>query len=170
MRIPVLLWCGLVALAVSGCAGYKLGPTGDVKAGARSIQVNFFQNQTHEPRLVEPVNQALRRVLQQDGTYRLDTKGEGDLVMTGSIIQFERSPITFQPGDILTVRDYTLYMKAKVKVTERATGRVVFDREVGGLTTIRVGNDLSSAERQAVPLIAQDMATRISSLLVNGAW
>ena len=170
MRSSVLLWCGVLALALTGCAGYKLGPTGDVKAGARSIQVNFFENKTHEPRLVESVNQSLRRVLQQDGTYHLDTKGEGDFVMTGSITRFDRSPITFQPGDILTVRDYTLSMNAKVLVTERSTGRVVFDREVGGLTTIRVGNDLSSAERQAVPLIAQDLATRISSLLVNGAW
>jgi hypothetical protein len=170
MRLPVLLSCGWLVLALCGCAGYKLGPTGDVQAGARSIQVNFFQNQTQEPRLVESVNQALRRVLQQDGTYRLDTKGEGDLIMSGRIVRFDRSPITYQPGDILTVRDYSLSIGAKVTVTERSTGRVVFDRDVAGFTTIRVGNDLSSAERQAVPLIAQDMATRISSLLVNGAW
>ena len=42
-------------------------------------------------------------------------------------------------------------MFAKVTATERDTGRVLLDREVGGRTTIRIGPDLTSAERQAVP-------------------
>ena len=39
-----------------------------------------------------------------------------------------------------------------------------------GRTTIRVGNDLTSAERQAVPLAAEDLARSITSLLVDGEW
>src|SRR6185369_17073313 len=44
------LLCLLAAL-LAGCAGYRLGPTGGQTAGARSVQINPFVNQTIEPRL-----------------------------------------------------------------------------------------------------------------------
>ena len=43
-------------------------------AGAQSVRVEFFKNETLEPRLVVAVNRALKRNLQQDGTYALETK------------------------------------------------------------------------------------------------
>jgi len=33
-----------------------------------------------------------------------------------------------------------------------------------------VGSDLADAERQALPLLAQDMARNITELLTEGAW
>ena len=78
--------------------------------------------------------------------------------------------LSLQPADILTARDYALSMTAKLTVKERASGKVLFDREVSGRTTIRAGTDLASAERQAVPLLAEDLARNAISLVVNGGW
>lgn len=170
IRPALLLSLSLAALLVAGCAGYRLGPTNGETAGGKSVQVNFFQNQTGEPRLVEAVNSALRKRLQQDGTYRLDTRGAGDVVLTGVLTRFDRAGISYQPGDIVTVRDYNLSITAKITATERGSGRVIFDRLVTGKSIIRVGTDLGSGERQAVPLIADDLAKNTASLLVDGAW
>jgi len=164
-----LLPLTLVLLA-AGCAGYRLGPTNGETAGARSVQVNFFANQTLEPRLTAPLNNALRKAIQQDGTYRLDTRGGGDLVVDGTITRFDRSGISFQPADVITVRDYALSLTARVTVKERSTGKVLVDREVIGRTTIRVGADQASTERQAVPLLAEDLARNTAALIVDGAW
>ena len=155
---------------LTGCAGYKLGPTNGAVAGGRSVTVNFFHNKTQEPRLLEAVNGALRKRIQQDGTLRLDTAGGGDIVVTGEITTFERSGISFNPGDIATVQDYSLRLITRVKATERATGKVVLDKVVTGKTSIRIRQDLVSTERQVVPLAAADLADRVVSLLVDGAW
>ncbi|MEQ2005521.1 MAG: LPS assembly lipoprotein LptE [Limisphaerales bacterium] len=162
------LTAGLVSL--TGCAGYKLGSTASFPAGQHSIQVGLIQNQTLEPRLIEAVNNALRKRFQQDGTYKLDTRGESDVILTGVITRFDRAAISFQPADVLTVRDYALGMVAKITVKDRGTGKVIFDREVSGRTTIRAGTDLASAERQAVPLLAEDLARNAASLIVDGNW
>ena len=156
--------------ALTGCAGYKLGPTNGAVAGGRSVTVNFFQNKTQEPRLIEAINGALRKRLQQDGTLRLDTTGGGDIVLTGEITAFERSGISFNPNDIATVQDYTLRLITQVKAIERASGKVVFDQAVTGKTSIRIRQDLVSTERQVVPLAAADLANRVVSLLVDGGW
>ncbi len=157
-------------LLASGCAGYKLGPTNGEAAGARSVQVDFFQNKTTEPRLSAPINSALRKAVQQDGTYRLNTKGDGDLIVSGAITQFYRSGVSFQPTDVITVRDYSLAIVASITVTERSSGKTLLQREVTGRTVIRVGADLGSAERQAVPLLAEDLARNAASLIVDGGW
>jgi len=68
------------------------------------------------------------------------------------------------------VRDYQVTLMVKVTATERATGKVVLDREVSGRTTVRVGSDLPSAERQALPLLADDLARNATTLLVEGTW
>ena len=165
-----ILFSFVVLLASAGCAGYRLGPTNGIAAGSRSVQVNLFQNETREPRLSEPVATSLRRILQQDGTYRLATRGDADIILEGTITEFNRSGLTFDPRDVLTVRDYELVLTARFTATERGTGRVIAASAASGRTTIRAGADLPSAERQAAPLLAEDLARKITSALVDGSW
>jgi hypothetical protein len=167
---PRFLFLAILLAQASGCAGYRLGPTTGPAERGKSVQVNFFENQTLEPRLVEAVNQALRKNLHQDGTYKLNTRGNCDIIINGVILRYERLPLTFQPVDILTVRDYQVKLITKISAAERATGKVILDREVTGRTTIRVGADLTSAERQALPLLADDFAKNATTLLVEGSW
>ena len=163
-----LLLCAL-ALGV-GCKGYRLGPTTDFPAGSRSVQVKFFKNSTIEPRLVTAVSHALRKELQQDGTYALNTSGDADVVITGEILQYQRSPIGFVPADVITAQDYRVTMTAHVTATDAETGKVLLDRNITGRTTLRIGPDLASAERQVLPVLATDLARNATSLLVDGNW
>jgi hypothetical protein len=160
----------LAAAALCGCAGYRLGPTNGMTAGAKSIEVKSFVNRTMEPRLIEPLNQALRRNLQQDGTYRLCTSDGADVVVTGVITTYNRDALSFLPNDVVAVRDYNLFITAEVKAVDRVSGKVLVNKKVVGRTLIRVGSDLTSAERQAAPLLAEDLARRITMLLVDGTW
>ena len=41
---------------------------------------------------------------------------------------------------------------------------------IGAHTLVRVGSDLTSAERQALPVLAEDLARNITSILVDGSW
>jgi hypothetical protein len=134
------------------------------------VEIRPFANQTLEPRLTEPVTQQLRKQLQQDGTYRLATSGEADVVLTGAILKYNREPLSFQPKDVIATRDYLVYVVAHVRAVETGSGKVWFDRDIQGRTTIRNVPDLGSAERQAAPLVAENLAQNIRSLLVDGSW
>lgn len=169
MHLASLFCVALTVAGLTGCA-YHLGPTNGQRAGMRSVQVQPFQNKTIEPRLVEAVSFALRRQLQQDGTYKLDTHNEGDIVVTGAIVGYERHSLSFQSRDVLTPRDYRLTIIAHVNARERLTGKVLLDRKITGHSDIRIGADLASAERQALPLVAADLARSTTALLVDGSW
>jgi outer membrane lipopolysaccharide assembly protein LptE/RlpB len=160
----------LFALVLSGCAGYRLGPTNGMPAGSRTLQVNLFQNETWEPRLSDPLATSIRRMVQKDGTFLLATRNDGDIVVDGAITEFNRSGLSFDPRDVLTVRDYELVITAHFTATERATGKVLISSAATGRTTIRSGADLPSSERQAAPLLAEDLARKIVDALVDGSW
>ncbi len=161
---------GTLALALTGCLGYHLGPTNGASAGAHSIQIDPFANKTLEPRLVDNVMNSLRKNLQQDGTYRLDTHEEGDIVLTGVITSYSRSTLSVNPTDVLTAVDYQITMTAKITARDRITGKIILDRPVTGTASLRAGNDLTSAERQAIPLLTDDFARRATAMLVDGTW
>lgn len=164
------LLVGLVALGASGCAGYKLGPVNGVAAGAKSVQVNPFINQTLQPRLGEELTSQLRRQVQRDGTYQLASHDDGNIVVSGTVNRYARQEISLSPSDTLTVRDYRLEMRAQVTAHERGTGKVILNQPVSGFTLIRVTTDLSSTERQALPLLAGDLAKNVIALLAEGSW
>ncbi len=160
----------MAAALLSGCAGYHLGPSNGQVAGSRSVQVRPFANQTLQPQLGDALTAALRKRMQQDGTYRLATHDDGDVIVTGSITHYDRADITYNPNDILTVLDYRVTATVHVIVRERSTGRTILERDVNGYTLVRPGADLTSAERQAMPLLADDIAQKVTGLLVDGMW
>ncbi|HWX22307.1 MAG TPA: LptE family protein [Candidatus Binatia bacterium] len=164
------LFAFLVTLILCGCAGYQLGPVNGLAAGERSIQITPFANQTLEPRLSDPVTSQLRKELQRDGTYKLASHGDGDIILTGSITRYDRLEVTLASNDILTVRDFRLRLTAEVVAMERTTGKTNLHQTVIGSTLIRVGSDLTSAERQALPLLADDLAKNVTALLAEGKW
>ncbi len=170
MKVSFLFPLSLLTLCLAGCAGYQLGPTGNRAAGAQALEIAPFSNQTQEARLLDPLTTALRRRTQEDGTFKLATQGDGDLLLSGQIIDFRRHELSVNPSDVVTARDYRLVMTVHATVVDRATGRAILDRQVSGKATIRVDQDLVSAERQAMPLVADDLARNLIGILADGDW
>jgi hypothetical protein len=108
--------------------------------------------------------------VQRDGTYALASHKDGDIVVGGSVTGYQRHEVSLSPSDTLTVRDYRLELRAQVIATDRSSGKLILNQPVMGYTLIRVTTDLTSTERQALPLLAADLAKNVTALLAEGAW
>ena len=171
MRLLRFLAASAITLLLAGCAGYHLGPVNPgVRAGQQSVEVLPFNNQTLQPRLGSALTQALREQLQTDGTYHLATRGPGDVVVSGVVTRYGREAVSFLNIDVSTPQDYRVTMTAHVTARDHFTGKVLLDKYVSGETLVHVGSDLENSERQAVPLLAQDLAHNITELLTEGTW
>jgi hypothetical protein len=156
-------------LLVGGCAGYKLGPTNGLSAGDKSIQITPFLNHTLEPRLGDAVTTAVRKNIQRDGTYHLATHHDADIVVTGVLTKYVRHELSFEPHDVLTVRDYRLSVTAQITARNVGTGNTTNWTNTA-YTLLRVGPDLTSSERQAMPVLAEQLAKTVTDSLVDGGW
>ncbi len=170
MRHLGWLLAALAALGAGGCAGYRVGPVTGLAPHGTSVQISPFANQTLQPHLTDEVTAQLRKRLQRDGTFKLATHDDGDILVTGSITRYYRQAINYQASDILTVSDYQLEVTAQVTARERGTGKIILNQPVVGRTIIRVTSDLTSAERQGMPLLAADLADNVTALLAEGGW
>ena len=167
--LKFLLPC-LAVILLAGCAGYRLGPTGVADAGARTIEVQPFNNQTLQPRLGDSLTQSVRERVQTDATYRLATHGGGDIVVSGVIHQYLRQGLGFLNADVATPENYRLDVVVHVTARDRISGKTILDKDVRGHAFVHIGDDLASAERQAMPLLTEDLARNIVELLTEGAW
>ncbi len=166
LKLPAI--CA-AAFLLGGCAGYHLGPVNDQVAGDKSVQVIPFSNKTLEPRLGDAVTQAMRERLQADGTFHL-ARGAGDIELSGEIVNYSRQGLSFLSSDVLTANNYNVTIEVHVVARDRNTGKVLLDRNVKGSTLVHVGSDLVSAERQAMPTLADDLAQNVTQLLAEGMW
>ncbi len=170
MRGVVAIFLLALVGSLSGCAGYRLGPSNGQSAGDRTVQIVPVANRTLEPRLGDAATSALRKEIQREGTFRLANDEYTDLIVTCEILRYDRGEVTFQATDVVTARDYQVRLLAHVIARERITGKVVLDRNLTGTALMRVDADLPSVERQTLPLLASDLARQITAALADGTW
>jgi hypothetical protein len=138
-------------------------------AGEKKIQITPFLNHTLEPRLGDAVTTAVRQNIQRDGTYRLATHNDADVVVTGILTKYTRHELNFEPHDVLTVQDYRVSVTAHITARNLATGSTMTFTNIA-YTLVRVGSDLTSSERQAMPVLADELAKNVTDELVDGSW
>jgi hypothetical protein len=156
-------------LLLAGCAGYTLGPTNGVSAGDKTVQITPFLNHTFQPRLGDDLTTALRKDIQRDGTYRLATHGDADIVVTGFVTHYYRHELNFGSNDVLTVQTYDVNVSAVVTARDVGAGTTRSWTNTAS-TLVRVGSDLTSSERQAMPVLAGELAKHVTDSLIDGIW
>ena len=169
-RLTALTALLVLAVFGGGCGGYRLGPSNGTAAREVSVFVEPFVNQTLQPRLEDDFTHATRLGLQREGTYRLAHRGDCDILLKGVIKEYSRQGLSYNPSDLVQVRDYNLVAITHITAVDRITGRTLLEQDVTGHTQIRAEGDLTSVERQATPLLAGMLARRVVDLLADGTW
>lgn len=165
----------LAIVFVSGCAGYQVGPIKPTPMkSVQRLHVKNFTNDTLEPRVEVLLTNLLIKQIQQDGTYEISDESRADAILQVRLDEIERRPARSLRGNVLQTREYLLNLRCRYTVTKANTGVVLDERSVTGSTSFFVtGENLLSAdsnqdERQAIPLAAEDLAVRITSLISEG--
>jgi len=159
----------LVALAFSGCAGYRIG---DVKpqylAGIHTIAVPTFRNETFQPRLEMLVANTVIKQLQQDGTYRITNEEAADAVLHGTIKAISRTPVRSLRGNVLATTEFNLNLVLHYTLVGKDGHPIVGPADIAGTTSFFVGSDVATEQRQALPIATEDLAVRLASQLSEG--
>jgi hypothetical protein len=149
--------------------GYRLGPAkpGQFKQ-IHSIAVPMFLNNTLVPRVEALVTGTVIKQFQQDGTYRIAREEDADAILKGEITSVGRSPARSVRGNVLATTEFVLVVSVSYKLVGR-DGRLIYGPgSAGGSTSFFVGSDVSTDERQALPLAVEQLAVSLVSQLSEG--
>ncbi len=159
----------LAVFCLSGCAGYRIG---DVKPAflrdIKTIAVLNFKNNTFNPRVETLVANSVIKQFQQDGTFTITTADKADAVLDGVINSVPRGPVRSVRGNVLATTEFNLGINIGYTLRDRRGKPLVGPANITGGTSFFVGSDVTTDERQALPLAAEDLAIRLVSQISEG--
>jgi hypothetical protein len=157
------------ALLFSGCLGYHIGPAKpSVLRDVHVIAVPVFENKTLLPRIEVLVTDSVIKQLQRDGTYRVAEADQADAVLKAEITDVTRIPARSVRGNVLATSEFNLAMHVKYTLLSRTGAALMPPADVAGTTSFFVGTDVTTDERQALPLAAEELAGHLVTQLSEG--
>ena len=158
-----------VFLLLTGCLGYHVGPVKpSVLRDVHALAVPTFENKTLLPRIEVLITNSVIKQLQQDGTYRIANENNADAVLKAEITEISRAPARSVRGNVLATTEFNLIMHVKYKLETSSGTALMPSGEVIGTTSFFVGTDVTTDERQALPLAAEELATHLVTQLSEG--
>lgn len=165
MKKIAILFC----LGLAGCLGYRIGPVKPYYlSDVHTLAVPTFKNSTILPRIEVLVTSTVIKQFQQDGTFKIADEKTADATLEGEIIRVSRSPARSVRGNVLATTEFNLAMRVKYKVVGRDGKPLGPQAEAVGTTSFFVGSDVTTDERQALPLATEELATHLVSQLSEG--
>lgn len=159
----------LICISLAGCLGYHIGPVKPYYLqDVHTIAVPTFKNSTVMPRVEVLVTGTVIKQFQQDGTFKIGNEESADAVLEGEIVRISRSPARSVRGNVLATTEFNLAMRVRYKVVGRDGKPLGPPGEAVGTTSFFVGTDVTTDERQALPLATEELATRLVSQLSEG--
>jgi hypothetical protein len=175
--VKSLFVAGLACLGLTGCFGYHIGPAKPYYLrDVHSIAIPTFANNTLIPRIEVLVTDTVIKQFQQDGTFQITSNQNADAVLKGEISRITRSPARSVTGNVLATSEFNLVMRLRYKLVGRDGKPIAPSGEVSGSTSFFVENtsstgttgDVTTDERQALPLATEELAIHLVSQLSEG--
>jgi len=169
----------LACLGLSGCLGYQIGPAKPYYLReVHTIAIPTFTNKTLIPRVEVLVTDIVIKQFQQDGTFQIVSSDSADATLKADIIRISRSPARSVRGNVLATSEFNLAMRVRYRLEGPdgkplgPTGEVIgttsfFVRQTSSEGSIIPG-DVTTDERQALPLATEELATRLVAQLSEG--
>jgi len=159
----------LACLGLSGCLGYHIGPAKPYYLrDVHTIAIPTFTNKTLIPRVEVLVTDTVIKQFQRDGTFRIGNGDSADATLNGEIIRISRSPARSVRGNVLATSEFNLAMRVKYRLVGSDGKPLGPSGEVVGTTSFFVGTDVTTDERQALPLATEELANRLVTQLSEG--
>lgn len=164
MKLFHALVLPVIALALSSCAGYRIGPSKPAHmAGIAKLAVPTFTNETLEPRLAVLLTNAVIKQLQVDGTYQIAPKDSADAVLECKITRINRSQFRAVRTNVLQTSELRVDLQVDYRVKEAGTDAILHNGRVNGGSTIVLDPNFQLSEHQAM----EEASQRIANTLVN---
>ena len=163
------LLAAVFCLALSGCLGYHVGPVKPYYLrDVHTIAVPTFKNGTLVPRIEVLATDTVIKQLQQDGTFQIVGGDKADATLNGEVFRILRIPARSVRGNVLATSEFALSLTLKYSLTGPNGQPLALPGEAVGSTSFFVTSDVTTDERQALPLATEDLATRLVTQLSEG--
>lgn len=170
----------LTLLVLAGCQSYKLGHPAELPFA--TIFVEPAQNQSFAPQAQALVSAKVRQAILRDSRVTLVAdRAKADVTLAITLTDYQRIAASRDSNDTEVALDYDLTLQALLSLRDQNSGSYLFENRPVEARRQAFVNDVFApaaapdtqgfvqAEYQAMPGLADDLATAIANLVL-GAW
>lgn len=159
----------ITAFLLAGCLGYHIGPIKPAYLrDIQSISIPTFENKTLTPRIEVVITDSVIKRFQQDGTFQIADGDRADAVLKAEIVRVSRAPARSVRGNVLATVEFNLVVRVRYRLIDRSGKQLTGPLEATGTTSFFVGSDVTTDERQALPLAAEELASHLVTQVAEG--
>jgi hypothetical protein len=160
-RGAVLICLAIALSLLAGCARYNLGR--HAEPPFRSIYIKPASNESFAPQVQTLISQQVREHFIRDGLLQVENEADADAVLEIVLRNYQRNVAATRTDDTAVAEKLRLELMAYCTLVDNRTGKVYFrDRPVAGVAQAFPRDRAQQEEFQAMPILAGDMARRIS--------
>ena len=151
----------------AGCSmlGYQLGRS--LPAYIKSVHVPVFENATGEPGLGAEMTRATIQEFHREGSLSVTDEERADIWLQVRLTDFQTRAVRYGADTATVGEEYRFRVRAEVRLVRASTGMEMFSKTMVGEADGELGGDIVSAKAQVLPEVAQDLAYRIVTAVVE---
>lgn len=172
MMKSISSWCLVLACAalVAGC-GTSYSWRTKVPDGMRTVSVPTFRNESGLNEFGAVATRQVLREFQREGTFSIRKAGEAALEVQGIVKSVKAGATSYNRRTYGRLHSGEVEAQVEVSVIDKREGRVLVDNRVyRARTTLVVGQDIVTSERDASGRLADELARQVVDDLLNLKW
>ena len=158
----------LAVILTAGCGYHLVGYGSSLPAHIKTIAIPTFKNSSIEPNIHRDATDSIRRAFIADGRLKLIGTRRADLIIKGTLINYQLQPVSFSAQD--TVDEYIIRLGTQIEAYDRIKKRILFKQEFNTQWDYRVTSsviDSESAKNTALIEAFNDLADRLVSIIIE---
>lgn len=167
-KIPFIALLTAVVIA-GGCSYRMAGQQSSLPESYRTIAITVFENDSFEPNLENAITLAVTQKFIDDGRLRVVGQGKADLVLTGTVKDYDLRAVAFDEFNYATL--YSLNMGASVTLKSSDGSDFIMQGTVSGAASYSLGANIVGAERArlgAIDAASNVLAANVIGLFLEG--
>jgi len=144
-----------VMLIFVSCCGYSTRSL--MPAHLQRIYVDFFENRTLKAGLDEIATNNVIEAFRSGSNLRIVDQGSADLILTGSVTGYSKSPHTYTSDQ--AILEYKITIKYSVRCVDKERNEVFWEGDVSDYSLFET--DEEQAIREAAKKTAERLVTNI---------
>lgn len=175
--VRALLFFGtiLVLGLLSGCANYQLGSSAEIPF--KSLYIKPATNHSFAPQAQPIISAQLRETFIRDARVKLVAhEQDADAVLYVDLTEYDSNAAARNSNDTVRANSFNIRLSAEISLYDQHKGSYLFqERAIHASTIAYTGNpqtegDIISyqqSERQAMPLLARELARQITDEVLS---
>ncbi len=132
------------ALFISSCGYSLVGRGNNLPTYIKTVSIPIFKNSTDDPDLDNIITAAIRDAFIFDGRLKLETVGDADSTLEGTIVTQRLEPVSFDESGAVTL--YNVTISAKLVYTDNKTGKKLLNQVLSGKWPYEVDSSITNSE------------------------